>query len=305
MPLTYTDAYLNCSGPLSVIPFELAGDGRRLFFNCPGGTLRKDIFTVIDGKLNETPFQNGSRMETPIRGLERLSPNPHEAYAIVVDREVFPIGSISLANRKAIPVVFDDGQKACITLTGTVRASACITDPCALVKDYLQTGMQSPEATISAALEECLLDNYPTTVSSALRQADPHDALGMVDTIALELGKEIARQTQKQLDWMRITDCKVQLEIANMEEVVQKSNTLYLERKQMREKIMGVLLETYGKSPIPGEMVQLIVSYVQTHPNDDHTKLLGICTELKNLCQLHSPATIFQHCQRLGYLGGP
>ena len=90
-----------------------------------------------------------------------------------------------------------------------------------------------------------------------------------------------------------------------MEEVVQKSNTLYLERKQMREKIMGVLLETYGKSPIPGEMVQLIVSYVQTHPNDDHTKLLGICTELKNLCQLHSPATIFQHCQRLGYLGGP
>lgn len=305
MPLTYTEATLDCQGMLSVVPFDLVGDGRRLFFNIPNGTLKKEVYTVIDGKLNESPFRNGSRMETPIRGLERVVQSPHESYAIVVDRGEYSLGSIPLTSLKPIPVTFDDGQKACISLTGALYASACITDTCQLVKTYLNCSLTSPEATITATMEDCMTRLSPHLVRDALRHADPHEALGLVDSIALDLADEVAAEAQRRLGWMRITSCRLDLQVANVEELVRLSNTVYEERKAVKEKLLDVFLQTYGKSPIPPEMVQLLVSYAQTHPGEDASKLISLCTELKNLCQLHTPAAVFQQCRQMGLLGGP
>lgn len=301
MPLAYTEVPVSTCGILTECLFPLVGDGRRLYFNMGGGSARKNIYISIDGQLNETPFANGSRLDSPIRGMERVIAAPHEAYAYIIDRSEALLPSLTIP-MNPVPITFDDGQRAVISLSGVLTASIRVSDPNQLIHAYLDMGIRSPESAAAAALKKAAAHAVTFRVPDTLRASSPHDAIGCLDTLALELADQVAVHAESDLPWMEITRCEVQLQIVNLQEVIDRSNTLYALNTRVKERLLEAVLQTYGANPLPPEIGQILISYVQTNPGVELDKLVQVCGELKTLCGYASPALLLQTVCQMGLL---
>ena len=52
MPMLYDHIPISHSGMISSHPFDLPGDGRKVFFDiAPGGAFRKEIYILQDGRI--------------------------------------------------------------------------------------------------------------------------------------------------------------------------------------------------------------------------------------------------------------
>ena len=303
MPVMYNEVYLPCRGVQTTCDFPLAWDGRRVRFHVEGGSLRKQIYTVIDGVLNETPFHNGSRMETPVRGLSRLVSTPYEAYAIVVDQQEISLNEMDFTS-KPFAVTYNHGEHGEVTLSCSIRATMQVNDPLALAKAYLEQGIQSPEWTAECALWGEMKKLLISRARDHFRDITPLEILNEMDDLSLDMETQVVQAVETALPWLRVRYCDIAVQVVNHSEVVEKTNTLYTLSRQIQERLLDVVLKIYGERPMAPEVGQIMISYIQTNPNVDEATLLRLCSELKNLCQYNSPAQLLQTTRQLGLLGG-
>jgi len=303
MPLMYNEVYLPCRGALTTCDFPLVWDGRRVRFHVEGGSLRKQIYTFIDGVLNETPFHNGGRMETPVRGLSRLVSTPYEAYAIVVDQEEISLNEMDFTS-KPFAVTYNHGEHGEVTLSCSIRSTMQVTDPLALVKAYLEQGIQSPEWTAECALWGEMKRQLISRTRDHFRDITPLEILNEMDDLSLDMEAQVVQAVENELPWLRVRYCDIAVQVVNHSEVVEKTNTLYTLSREIQERLLDVITKIYGERPMAPEVGQMMISYIQANPNADKATLLDICGGLKDLSQYNSPAQLLQTARQLGLMGG-
>lgn len=307
MPVLYAHIPICSDGMVSAQPFSLPADGRRVFFDIsPGGAFRKDIFILTDGKFREEAFANGSRLETPIRGLDWLFASPHEAYAIVVDRTEVPLQTIPFRTAD-IPVTFPDGKNAVIKLSGSLTASIFPQNAALLAKDYADGLISSPEATAAATLKKALQTAAVRYIPAAAGQVSPQAFVGKVDELALELADIAARETERLLPWCRVCASDVCLTVENADQLVQESNAIYDMRTESLRALLNAILSTFGSSPLPPEVSQVLMSYIGSNPGISAAEVQNFCQGIFDICQVTSPQkllAIYQQVAMLPAAGG-
>lgn len=302
MPVLYKQIPLFHSGMISAERFELPGDGRKVFFDIsPGGTFRKEIFIVMDGKLKEDAFVNGSRLETPVRGFERLMASPHEAFAVVVERTEQPIAPIAIPITP-IPVTFPDGRNSAVKLSGTLRATIFPENPARLAQDYADGVVSTPEEAAAGALKGALVRALTRGIPAIMKRGLPNDVLGWMDAFSLEAARLAAEETQRVLPWCRVPVCEVELTVQNLDQLLAESNSVYNLRVETQRKLLDAVIATFGNSPLPAEVSQVILAYVQANPGLPAGDIKDFCQGIHDIWQHTSPSALLNAARQVGLL---
>lgn len=302
MPVLYKQIPLCHQGMLSALRFDLPGDGRKVFFDIsPGGTLRKEIYIVCDGVLRENRFANGSRLDTPVRGVERMLSSPHEAFAIVVEQADFTLDPIPV-RLNPIPVTFADGRNAVIKLSGELNASICPIDPALLARHYVGGLVTVPEAAAAAVLKTALAEYAAGWLPKAMACKLPQEALGDIASIAVELGRLASDEVGRKLPWCQVTFCNLDLTVDNIDHIVDKSNTLADLTLETQRKLLDAIIGTFGTSPLPAEVSQVILAYVQSNPGLSAADLQNFCQGIQQLWHRSNPDALLQAARQVGLL---
>lgn len=305
MPVLYKQIPISVTGMVSAQRFDLPGDGRKVFFDIyPGGTFRKDIYIVMDGKLRKEAFENGTRMETPVYGMERVLSNPHEAFAIVVDRTEQLLQDIYIPITP-IPVTFCDGRNSVIELSCSLRALVFPQDSAQLAQDFAEGIVSDPVQTAAGILKGVLLEAAAKLIPAALKQEKAINAVGRVDEMSLELARFAAKQTERLLPWCRVTACEVELTVDNMKELVDDSNFLNNLQVETQRKLLDAILSTFGSSPLPAEVSQVLLAFVQANPGLPSGEIKDFCQGIQALWSRTSPAALFAAANQVGLLPTP
>ena len=303
MPLLYTHIPIYPSGMVSAQPFELPGDGRKVFFEIPGGGFRKEIFILQDGQFNEAAFANGSRLETGVRGLDRLFSMPHEAYAIVVDRAEYGLDPISLPI-SPIPVTFPEGKHATIKLRGSINAAIYPENPTWLARDYVNGVITSPEATARSILEETAREALTKVIAAAARQVSPQAFVGGVDSLSLELSREVTKAAAQRLPWCGVSRCQVSLSVENVEELLTISNESVVFGMEAKRKMLDILVQHFLNAPSPADTAQTLVAFIGANPGLPTNEVLDFCRGVVNLWNRADHTTFLATATKAGLLPG-
>lgn len=302
MPLLFKEVSIQTNGMVCAEPFDLPVDGRKLFFNImPGGGFRKDIFLMVDGHLQENVFANGSRAQTPITGLERLVATPHEAYAIVVDRTEVPLEPIVLP-KTVVPVVFNGGRAGTVDVHGTLRASIFPEDTRLLAQEFANGTVSNPNITAAGCLKFSVMQAAATVIPAAMRQTDPLEGASAIPEICLELARSAIRETECRLPWCRVAACEVELVVDNMEAVVENANFVLNLQTEVKRKLLDAMLSTFGSSPLPAEVSQVIQAYIQTNPGLPGNSIQDFCKCVNAIWARGGPDALISAASQAGIL---
>jgi len=304
MPLTFTQYDLYPSGMYSECPFPLVGDGRKLWFNFPeSGHRRKDIYIIIDGELDKTPFRNGSPLQTPIRGLARVMASPHEACAVVIDRSEISLAPIVL-NHYRLPVCFPDGFNATVTVSVELSACVCCRDSAELIAECVEGALTDPESCAYRTLKACAQTAADTLIPQAIAQRfqDPLEILNEAVQLRTQLSQEVIHAVQRRLPWLLVTGLETNLRVCNEAELVSMSNRMLEELKARMNTLYQAMISSFGTRPITPELGQIILGYEQSHPNASVADLTAFCQSLRQMNEHFSAAALLQMAQDTGCL---
>ncbi len=302
MPLLYDNIPITHSGMVSAQKFTLPGDNRKVFFDIyPDGTLRKEIYILMNNTFNANAFANGSRLETPVRGLERIFSAPHEAYAIVVERaeRAVPVTKVDVAS---IPVTFSHGTNAEIRLNCTFSASIYPENPSWLARDYVEGIVTNPEVTAAAAIKDTLSNALTKLIPATAAQVSPQAFVGKLDELRLELSAMAVKGTSRLLPWCRVSRCEVKLTVENQQELLAESNSMVIWTRQTQQALLDAILNTFGSSPLPAEISQVITHFIDGNPGVSHSDIQDFCRNIYQLCQVTTPTALLNMYQKVSQL---
>lgn len=302
MPLLYDNIPITHSGMVSAQKFTLPGDNRKVFFDIyPDGTLRKEIYILMNNTFNANAFANGSRLETPVRGLDRIFSHPHEAYAIVVERaeRSIPVTKVDVAS---IPVTFSHGTNAEIRLNCTFTAAIYPENPSWLARDFVEGIVTNPEVTAVAAIKDILTNALTKLIPATAAQVSPQAFTGKLDELRLELSALAMKDTSRLLPWCRVSRCEVHLTVENQQELLTESNSIIIWSRQTQEALLKAILNTFGSTPLPAEIAQVITHYIDGNPGINPGDIQDFCKGIYNLCQVTTPTALLNTYQQISQL---
>ncbi len=301
MPLLYDTIQLNPTGLLSVTPIAIPLDGRKIHFELPEGSLRKKIYIIIDGELKE--ISNGAPIDTGIGIFERyFLGGTHEAYVMVIDCNKHAIPDIVLP-KQSYPVIYADGQKGTIDLALSVQASFCISEPFALANDYINGTVSDPIGDIQTALIHIVNEVAFNIIKSTFSNTSPHKSIGTTSQIAFALETAIKEEFYSSTKWCNVASCNCIVNIENTSEIVDKSNVIYNLSLDAGKALYQAVIDTFGKSPLPEPISNLIIAYIQANPGCcGEQQLISLCSGLNNIWQNTTPDQLVAVASKLGYL---
>jgi len=314
VPLFYDEVFIDESYEIMTISeFSPPVKGRTVKFCLENGYTQKVVYTCIDGQY-AGPFTKAGPLDTAVHGLERLRAGCHSAEAIVIDMSQTELPQVQL-NMSPVIVTLSSGEKAVVRINGTLQASIRVKDSDALIDDLRYNGVDYPEDRAVKILEGCFKTEIRKQLMDKINAGNVMNGLGRLDEMAEQIRNSAIASTEQQMpyQWLEIVSCSLSLTVPNMDEIITKENYLWREREEtlkmarearmrMIEKTHDALLGAYRREPVPKEMMQLVVSYVQNNPMVSADELLRICNELKKMSQTYSPEMIVKTAESLGYM---
>lgn len=324
MPILYDEVIVNPTGILTVQEFRAPISGRTVKFILPNGYAQKEVFTCIDGSFSG-PFTTAAPLETAIKGLELLKAGCHSANVIVINTGESELNPITL-RFNPIPVTLSSGEQVAIHLSGTLCATVRVNNSEALLLDYTKYGITSAERRIQGILLECFRSEVVQQIPENIGSFHTMNGLGVLDALSEDIKRNACQRAEYFLEypWFEIISCSLDLMSSNMDEIIEKENYLWRleqerlartfdtneklreERERLKLKLIDktadALLSVYGREPIPAEMLQLLVAYVQNYPTIKPNELIEVCDKFKALSQACSPDTLIKNARLLGYL---
>lgn len=324
MPILYDEVIVNPTGILTVQEFKAPRSGRTVKFVLPNGYAQKEIFTCIDGSFSG-PFTTAVSLDTAIKGWELLRAGCHNANVIAINIGESELNPISL-KFNPIPVTLSSGEQVAIHLSGTLCATVRVHSSEALLLDYTKNGITSAERRIQGILLECFKSEVVRQIPENIGSFHTMNGLGVLDALSEDIKINACQRAEKFLEypWFKIISCSLDLMSSNMDQIIEKENYLWRlkqerlaktfdtdeklreEREHLKLKLIDktadALLSVYGREPIPAEMSQLLVAYVQNNPMIQPNELIEVCDKFKALSQIYSPDTLLKNASLLGYL---
>ena len=299
MPLLYDEIFIKPQGIMTLREFTAPRDGRTVKFCLPGGYIQKKVYVCIDAQYSG-PFTKAAPLATNIRGLELLRAGCHSAEAIVIDTSARDLAPVPL-NINSIPVTLSSGEKSAVKISGMLYASIRVKNSDALIDDFKNNGITSPESRAQSVLLECFEEEIEQQIPARIRSHDVLTGLGCLDELKREIRNAALVSVEQTLKypWLEIVSCRLELNSPNLEEIIEKENYLWQQRVIMIRKTYDALLAAYERSPIPSEMMQLVATYVQNNPMVGADELMRICRELKSLSQTYPPELIYKEGIRM------
>ena len=278
MPVLYTQIPIQAEGMVSATAFDLPGDGRKVFFDIyPGGSFRKKVYISVDGEFRPDAFANGTPMQTPVRGIERVFANGHDAYAIVVDRTEVHLPTIGL-DVMDVPVVFADGRSGTLKIRGELHASIFPEDPGLLASEFADGTTTDPENAAANCLKAAVMQDLLAEIEDAVSSRTPMDAVGLIPRVAFKLSGNAVDETQRRLPWCRVSACEVSLTVENLNEVISNTNVLPEFTMETKRKIVAALLDTFGADPLPAAVGQILSEYIKANPGLPGDEFHKLCS---------------------------
>lgn len=299
MPLLYDEIFIKPQGIMTFREFTAPRDGRTVKFCLPGGYIQKKVYVCIDAQYSG-PFTKAAPLATNIRGLELLRAGCHSAEAIVIDTSARDLAPVPL-NINSIPVTLSSGEKAAVKISGMLYASIRVKNSDALIDDFKNNGITSPESRAQSVLLECFEEEIEQQIPARIRSHDVLTGLGCLDELKRGIRNAALVSVEQALKypWLEIVSCRLELNSPNLEEIIEKENYLWQQRVIMIRKTYDALLAAYGRSPIPDKMVELAAVYIQNNPMAGSDEMLKICRELKSLSQIYTPELVYKETMRI------
>lgn len=324
MPILYDEITIPSKGILTVQEFKAPRNGRTVKFILPNGYIQKEVYTCIDGKF-AGPFSSAAPLETSLSGLELLRAGCHTANVIVINTGETELTSMPL-KFNPIPTTLSSGEQVAVHLSGTLTVSVRVTSTEGLLLDYINNGITSAERRIQSVLLECFRSEIVRQIPDNIGSFHTMNGLGILDELS-EIIRQTACQTAEHFlkyPWFEIVSCSLDLVSSNMDEIIAKENYLWkleqekearrfdtdellrAEREHLKlkliDKTFDALSTVYTRDPIPQEICQLIVAYVQNNPNIQPNELIDVCDKIKGLSQTYSPEMLLKNASLLGFL---
>ena len=300
MAMLFKEITLETDGMVCARQFDLPGDGRRVLFDItPGGTFRKDIYIIVDGKFQDIAFVNGSRIQSPIVGMERLIPSPHEAFAVVVDRTEVPLEPIMLPLTK-LPVMFKGGKTGTIDVQGSVKAAVFPGDSQRLAHDYVDGVVSNPSETAAYCLKTAVIQAAATMIPRALNGGDPMAGVGMIQTMGIELAKHAAQAVERQLPWCHVSQTQVELTVVNMDLVVDNANFLLNLELETKRKVLEAIVAHFGTGPLSPEVGMVIKAFIEANPGVAGKGIDDFCQCIRKICECGGTEMLMRFAQQAG-----
>ena len=310
MPLLYDEIFIKPQGIMTLREFTAPRDGRTVKFCMPNGYIQKKVYICIDDQYSG-PFTKAAPLASNIRGLEFLRAGCHSAAAIVIDTSARDLAPMPL-NMNPIDVTLSSGEKAAVKISGMLYASIRVKNSDALIADFKNKGITSPESRAQSVLLECFEEEIEQQIPERIRAHDVLTGLGGLDELKKDIRNAALVSAGQHLEypWLEIVSCRLELNSPNLEEIIEKENYLWHKKEEegerikelqerMIEKTHDALLAAYGRSPIPDKMVELAAAYIQNNPMAGSDEMLKICREFKSLSQTYGPELVYKEGIRM------
>jgi len=300
MPAFYDDIYVGSTGALlTAIPFALPRDGRVVRFGFDDGlTCRRSIFTLIDGELRS--HTNCARMQTPRVGIQRIFPGAHEAAVLVVNNAVAQLPEVTVTP-SPIVAAFSDGYSAKVEMQAVLRTKISVNDPYRCAESFAKGLINSPEEAACDVLRSAVISTLRRQFPAAAARCHPQYLTAAMNDLAAVVEDEARRTLQARYSWLTVEDCTAELTVLSLDELVDRANTVIRFTEEMRRKLLDALIQTYS-TPIPPEMSQVYVAYLNANPGASTDQLKAVFRDLKSLSERSSPAMVLQQFSQLGLM---
>ena len=300
MSLFYNSFDIYTNGIITEEVIPLGADGKRVFFNI-AQPLAKKLFMVIDNELHA--FDNGTKMETPVRGINRFCQlYPHEGNLIVIDTK--PV-SVSLNDSLEFPFHLDSKQMVMLKLEADMNVTFGISDPELLAIRYCEGRVSDPCVLLKTTLKTTF-KRVARELLSATQERLYHAPLTFIDQIQgmeNDIADTIKSRISTELPFIRLDDCQIDFNLINGDALILAANDGFETRKMILGRFIEAVCESYKVSVFPAEMAQVLVAYVQANPGGiDNDKLSKLCTTLINLTKKATPDEMLQTAQQIGLL---
>lgn len=303
MSLFYESFYINTTGIITETKIPLSADGKVVHFDFDGNELTKKLFMVIDKKI--TPFDNNTKMETPVKGFNRLYQfTPHEGSLIAIDIGTvdMTVDSVSLAT---IPFTVNAKQSLLLLVTPSINLSFGIYNPEQLAVYYCEGRVRNPMNNVKNAVTSAFNKAAKEIYSSAADRYrnDPMSFVGNLNDIADDMSEYIITYVNRELPWARIDGCTVNITASNTETIVSLVNEPYEITKAILERFVQAICDSYKTPVFPPEMAQVLGAYVSANPGGlTHENLEKICEKLVNISRRASPNEMLFTAKKIGLL---
>lgn len=324
MPIFYDDVLVSLNGILTVQSFVPPRNGRTVKFSLPGGYERKCVYTCIDGNYSG-PYTKAAPIETDIHGWELLKAGRHVANVIVVDMSERVLNPINI-NFDITPVLSSSGERVVIHMRSSLRTSIRVKNGDMLIMDYMNNGIVSAERRAESVLADCLKKELNRITPEYIDIHHILDSPGLLGQLSEDIRRAVCQEAEGYLEypWFTVLSSALELMPVNLDELVKKDNhrweveeqqkirretndeMLRVEYAQMKMKLVDktadALLSVYKREPIPEEITQLLVAFVQSNPGVQTAELIAICEKLQSLSQSYSPERILKSARQMGFL---
>lgn len=280
----FETVYLQPDGIITERSFPLTGDGRKIKFEFQDNQYSgRDLFVCIDGKLSSKPFQNGSRMTTPINGIERLLPGPHTSTVIIVDK-----GSVNLGDmRPQIPDISIQVGEYTVTVKFCAHLSASIQcrDSGLLASCYHTNGLRDPVGEVRKTLESQFAQTAARILCESIEDGSltAATASSMVIKLNETVRQEAIRKTMQVYPWLYISSDNSGLAVENLESVLEPINQAARDKDEKRKLLFQLLLDLIGRPALTPELAGLIQRYLDTKVEITEEEVLRFGEGMKKL----------------------
>lgn len=300
MPIFYTSISIPYSDALlSVHPFTLPVDGRRIYFELPQGGLQQKLYTVIDNCVS--PFVNGNPMETPRRDLERFISLPHSSQLIVVRENIVRLWDFPV-EITPVPVQFSSGERAMVHLSCEVHANVRVINAPTLVDDYLNAGIVSAEAEVAGHIKSAVQEVTRQLIAQEFRRVDAAEIASIIPELNNTIEQEVIGTVHHRLKWCQITALECPLILENVDELLTASNRLFELSIENKRKLLDAILTVYGQTPLPAEVGQILLPYLQSNPGISSADVLSLVSGIKKLSERASPDRLLLMAKNMGVI---
>lgn len=304
MALTYETFDIQTTGIITETCIDLPSSGKTVHFNLMSEKkLTKRFFTVINGQI--TPFENNTKMETTVKGINRLYRfTPHEGNIIVID-----IGSVdTYVNDVTIPdIPFspNTNQSVLFSVLPSIVLTFTVSDPEQLATAYCDGRVTDPLESVKAAVRGAFIS---TTTNIYLCEAEryKYDPVGFISNltkVASDMSALITDYTHAMVPWIKIHGLNVSLSPTNSEAIINAANESYETVKSILKKFSDLICESYRTPICPPEISNILGAYISSNPGGiTPDELESICKKLVILSKKASPEEMLSAYKKIGLL---
>lgn len=270
----------------------------RVTFSIPGGTNQKRFFLVIDGIPNG-PFENNSKVTTPVKNWDIISSKPHETQIAVVNLSKFTVPNIDL-HLNDIPVSLPNGTGV-LKLSGKIKdiSIKCINSN-KMIQDYFNNCIDEPESEILFFLKDVASDIVSKTISK-LQFNDTYDIISKVNEYQTNIKNTIINLVKSKYPWVSI-QLNVALDTVNYNDIETRIKDHIKVTEDIKRDVRLTILDTYKNSGFNQEMANILVSYISNHPEITPEETVRIANQFKDLGNKFDPKDIIRICGQMNLL---